>query len=124
MGVLILAGLAVVIATIVARMDDDSARHGETTDQADAATANTATADPGAAPVETALPLPAGCRVADIAGAGGRLALRLAGPTTACARVLLVNPVNGQLTGTLRLESPAGTSGPDGAKSSDPANAD
>ena len=108
MGVLILGGLAVVIATIVARMDDET---GPATDGGSRAPSVGPAADgPAADAFVTPLPLPEGCRVADLAGAGGVLALRLAGPVPVCDRVLLVDPASGRLTGTLR--APMGTPPP------------
>lgn len=50
------------------------------------------------------LPVPAGCRIAELTGEGGVLALRLDGPLErGCNQVLLVDPRSGDLRGRLTV---------------------
>ncbi len=79
MGVVILAGIVVVAVTIYNR--------------------TTKLAEPAAFAPE-ALPIPAGCRIADLAGAGRRVWLRLEGGAD-CNRLLVVDGETGALVGTL-----------------------
>ena len=86
MGVLIVAGIVVVVTTIANRMP------GGGTAGSRAAPAF-ATAD---------LPLPAGCQVMETTTADDRLILRL-GSGERCNQVLIVDMTTGRLRGTLRL---------------------
>ena len=53
---------------------------------------------------EIELPVPPGCHVAELAGEGGVLALRLDGPLErGCNQVLLVDPGSGDLRGRLTV---------------------
>jgi hypothetical protein len=88
MAVLIVVGMTVVIVTIVNRLGKGRA-----------------TAVP-AAPIAATLDLPAGCSVAEMAAAGERLALRLAGSGD-CRQILLLDPASGALVGRLRLAEAA-----------------
>lgn len=49
---------------------------------------------------ETRLDLPAGCRILDATPGDGRLILRI-GEGSNCDRVMLVDPANGRLLGTI-----------------------
>jgi hypothetical protein len=86
MGLLILLGLALVVAAIVSRVSDDSEESaGE------------------GAPREVALGVAPACKVAGLAEAEDLLALRLEGPAEAdCPAVLLVDPANGAVQRVLR----------------------
>lgn len=124
MGLLILLGLAVVIATLASRVKDDS---GTAAKPESAET-------PAETPVARALNLPAGCRIAAMAPAGeDRLALRIAAKADAapgadsdaegdadggtCARVLLIDPESGRVATTLHPHAlPAARATPDSAK--------
>lgn len=91
MGVLIVAGLVVVVATIVSRI---SSRMAGTTASAPATLG------------DVVLPLPAGCRVAEMTVAGERLWLRLesssgSGADAACADILILDPATAKLVGRL-----------------------
>jgi len=88
MGVLIVAGIVVVIATIANRMSGG----GREATSAPAAPAFT-TAD---------LPVPAGCQVMETTTADDRLVLRL-GSGERCNQILIVDMATGRLLGTLRL---------------------
>jgi hypothetical protein len=89
MAVLIVVGMIVVIVTIANRLGKGHAPPAP------------------AAPMAATLPIPAGCSVAQMAVAGERLALRLAGSGD-CQQILLVDPASGALVGRLRLaEAPA-----------------
>ena len=81
MGVLILAGTAVVIATIARRVSQSGSPAG---------------------PVAATLRLPPGCRVAEMTPIGDRLALRLDGDGD-CRQILLVDPGTGAVTGHIGL---------------------
>ena len=87
MGVLIVAGLVVVVVTIVSRMGSGNA------------TASRAAAAPFAA---VDLPIPAGCEVKETTTADDRLILRL-GSGERCNQLLIVDMATGRLLGTLRL---------------------
>lgn len=87
MGVLIVAGLVVVVVTIVSRMGSGNV------------TASHAAAAPFAA---VDLPIPAGCEVKETTTADNRLILRL-GSGERCNQVLIVDMASGKLLGTLRL---------------------
>jgi hypothetical protein len=92
MGVLILVGLAVVVAAIVSKFGG------------------------GDTPAEVAGPrhldLPEGCRIAAMTATEDRLALRVTGPVAAdCARILLIDPDTGKVTATLRPGAPPATKG-------------
>ena len=80
MGVMILVGTAVLVAVIIRRAG------GATT---------------ASAPVALVLDEPAGTRIASIATAGDRLALRLLGG--GADRVVLVDPRSGTVTGRISL---------------------
>ncbi len=80
MGVLIVIAIAVIVVTVVSRVRGMS---GRSFDQA-------------------SLVLPKGCRVAEIAAAGARLALRL-GDGPDCQLILFVDPESGRETGRLSL---------------------
>ena len=80
MGVLIVAGTAVVIVTVAKRVS----QAGRT------------------APVAASLTLPAGCSVAEMTTIGDRLALRLEGAGD-CRQILLVDPATGSITGHIGL---------------------
>jgi hypothetical protein len=98
MGIIIVIGVAIVVVTIAHRM------------QGKPGTAATAT---GAAQLgDVVLPLPPGCRVAEMTSANDRLWLRLEPLTgnaadAACADILILDPATGSVVGRL---SP-GTSG-------------
>ncbi len=83
LGVLIVAGLAVVTVTIVNRLS-----HGGGGSGFNAAK----------------LTLPKGCRLVGMINAGSRLALRL-GDSPECQVILFVDPESGQQTGSLALET-------------------
>ncbi|MFZ5791250.1 MAG: hypothetical protein ACOY3L_11185 [Pseudomonadota bacterium] len=102
MGVLIVAGLVVVVATIASRLSSRMASAPTASTSATSTPAATA-AEPG----DVALPLPAGCRVAEMTAAGGRLWLRLAPVTggetgAACADILILDPATAKVVGRLR----------------------
>lgn len=86
MGVLIVAGIVVIVVTIANRMGG-----GETA--ASRAAPEFATAE---------LPVPAGCQVMETTTADDRLILRL-GSGERCNQVLIVDMTTGRLLGTLRL---------------------
>ncbi len=90
MGVLIVAGLAVVGVTIYNRMQ--------------ARAELSAAADAGAPPAfdRATVPLPAGCRVAALHPAGERLLLQLEG-IAGCQQILVVDLRSGRLLGRLDL---------------------
>ena len=92
MGVLIIAGLAVVVVTIYNRI------------QARSQVSASAAADEGAAPAfdRATIPIPAGCRVANIAPAGDRLLMQLEG-SGGCDQILIVDLQSGRLLGRLDL---------------------
>lgn len=93
MGVLLVAGVAIVIITIMTRLT-----------QHPAATAPVATADGRPTPFGTAaLSLPAGARVIDMQSAGRRLALRLRRADGSEA-ILIVDPDTGTALGTIELK--------------------
>ena len=83
MGVLIVAGLVVVVVTIVGRLSSSKE---------------------AVPPGEVTLPLPAGCSLADAWGEQGRLYLRLAGEGPDCQQVLVVE--GGQIATRYRLQAP------------------
>ncbi len=84
MGLMIVAGVAIVVTTIVNRM---SAPPRTTT---------------GFDTVRLAMP--AGCRVLEATAVGERLALRL-GDGPRCQSVLLIDPASGRLAGRIDLEA-------------------
>ena len=86
MGVLIVAGIVVIVVTIVSRMGGDR-------------TANSVVA-PQFAAVDLAVP--AGCQVVETTTAADRLILRL-GTGERCNQVLIVDMATGKLLGTVRL---------------------
>lgn len=86
MGVLIVAGLIVVVVTIATRLS------GSGTD--------TAAATAAFSPLD--LPIPAGCEVMEMVAAEGRLILRL-GRGERCSQVLVVDAASGRHLGTVRL---------------------
>jgi hypothetical protein len=81
LGVLIVAGLGIVVVTIVSRSG-----HG------------------GGGFDSAALTLPKGCHLIGMVNAGDRLALRL-GDSPACQVILFVDPQSGQQVGSLALQS-------------------
>ena len=87
MGVLIVAGLVVVVVTIVNRMSGERP---------------VATASAGFSFGTIDLPIPAGCQVMETTTAGDRLILRL-GSGDRCNQVLIVDMTSGKLLGTLRM---------------------
>jgi Family of unknown function (DUF6476) len=87
MGVLIVAGLVVVVVTITNRMGAGNATGSR------AAAAPFAAAD---------LPIPAGCEGKETTTTDDRLILRL-GSGERCNQVLIVDLATGKLLGTLRL---------------------
>lgn len=92
MGIIIVIGVAIVVVTIVHRMQNKSA------------TATTATGAPQLGDV--VLPLPPGCRVAEMTSVDGRLWLRLEPLTgnaadAACADILILDPSTGSVVGRL-----------------------
>jgi hypothetical protein len=87
MGVLIVGGIVVVIATIANRMS--GGREATSTGAA-----------PGFATAD--LPVPAGCQVMETTTADDRLILRL-GSGERCNQILIVDLATGRLLGTLRL---------------------
>ena len=91
MGVLIVAGLVVVVVTIANRLG------GADRTASTPAAAEFATVD---------LPVPAGCEVMETTTADDRLILRL-GSGERCNQVLIIDMVTGRLLGTLRLVSNA-----------------
>jgi hypothetical protein len=82
MGLLIVAGLTVIFATLAKRMAGAGEPHGGFD--------------------SAALQLPKGCRVVEMAAAGPRLALRL-GDGPGCEAILFVDPATGQQLGRLQL---------------------
>ncbi len=84
MGVLIIAGLAVVTVTIINRLS-----HGSSSSTGFSA-AN--------------LTLPKGCHLVGMVSAGNRLALRL-GDSPECQVILFVDPDSGQQVGSLALQT-------------------
>ncbi len=87
MGVLIVAGLVVVVVTIANRLG------GADGTASTRAAVEFATVD---------LPVPAGCKVMETTTADGRLILRL-GSGERCNQILIVDMATGRLLGTLRL---------------------
>jgi Family of unknown function (DUF6476) len=83
MGVLIIAGVAVVAVTIVNRLS-----HGSSSPGFSAAN----------------LTLPKGCHLVGMVSAGNRLALRL-GDSAECQIILFVDPESGQQMGSLALQT-------------------
>jgi hypothetical protein len=98
MGIIIVVGVAIVVVTIVNRMM-----------QTKTPVATTAT---GAAVLgDIVLPLPAGCRVAEMTSANERLWLRLQPLTgnsadAACADILILDPATGSVVGRLIPSAP------------------
>lgn len=86
MGVMIVAGLVVVVVTIAMRLS------GSGTDAA----------APGAGFEALDLPIPAGCQVMEMVAADDRLILRL-GSGERCNKILLVDAASGRHVGTVRL---------------------
>ena len=82
MGVLIVAGTAVVIVTVAKRVSPSGR--------------------PASGSVAASLTLPAGCSVAEMTTVGDRLALRLAGEGD-CRQILLVDPATASITGHIGL---------------------
>ena len=82
MGVLIVAGTAVVIVTVAKRVSPSGR--------------------PASTPVAASLTLPAGCSVAEMTTIGDRLALRLSGEGD-CRQILLVDPATASITGHISL---------------------
>ena len=87
MGVLIVAGLVVIVVTIANRMGG-------------AEPIAAATALPSFGTID--LPIPPGCQIMETATSEGRLILRL-GTGDRCNRVLIVDMATGRLIGTLRI---------------------
>ena len=85
MGLLIVAGTAVVIVTVAKRVSPAGR--------------------PASAPVAASLTLPPGCNVAEMTTIGDRLALRLEGDGD-CRQILLVDPATASITGHIGLVSP------------------
>ena len=81
MGVLIIAGVAVIVITVMNRSGHGAAGFGS-----------------------AALTLPKGCHLIGMVNAGDRLALRL-GDSPDCQLVLFVDPQSGQQTGSLAVQS-------------------
>jgi hypothetical protein len=99
MGLIIVIGVGIVIVTIVNRLQNKTPT---------AATEVGGNAQLG----DVVLPLPAGCRVAEMTSANDRLWLRLEPLTgnsadAACADILILDPATGTVVGRLT----AGTSG-------------
>jgi|SRR5437899_3165641 len=95
MGIIIVVGVVIVVATIIHRSQN-----------------RTTTATGAAMLGDIVLPMPAGCRVAEMTSANERLWLRLEPLTgnsadAACADILILDPATGSVVGRL---SP-GTSG-------------
>jgi len=86
MGVLIVAGLIVVVVTIAGRLS--SGKQGTPATEASFGTVD--------------LPVPAGCRIEETSTGDGRLILRL-GDGDRCNQVLVVDLATGRLIGTLRV---------------------
>src|SRR5262249_46638705 len=86
MGVLIVAGLIVVVVTIASRLSGGKQ--------------STSTMDASFGTVD--LPVPAGCRIDETSTGDGRLILRL-GNGERCNQVLIVDLATGRLLGTLRV---------------------
>jgi hypothetical protein len=91
MGVLIVAGLAVVVVTIYNRMQARTSTAGPTAEGGELPAFDRAT-----------VPVPAGCRVAGLQSAGDRLLLQLAG-VAGCEQILVVDLRSGRLLGRLDL---------------------
>lgn len=86
MGLLILLGLAVVVATLASRVSDDSERSAGKGERR-----------------EVALGVSAACEVAGLAEADDIVALHLDGPAEAdCPAVLLLDPGSGEVRRVLR----------------------
>jgi hypothetical protein len=100
MGLLILAGTAVVIVTIAGRLG-----HGGGEASPPAASSLT-TAPGGFGTID--VPLPARCRVASATPSGDRLVLQLAGNAEECRQIMVLDLASGRLLGRLNLVSPAG----------------
>ena len=81
MGVLIVAGLTVVVVTVMSRMNHGASGFGT-----------------------ASLTLPKGCRLVGMVNAGDRVALRL-GDGPDCQLILFVDPDSGQQTGSLALQT-------------------
>ena len=88
MGVLIIAGLATIVVTIVHRVSAGKPAERPVAERSRE---------------EQPLPLPAGSRIAGMAVGDGRLVLRLEGPGTE-ERLLIVELSTGRVLSTLRLE--------------------
>jgi len=86
MGVMIVAGLIVVVVTIAMRLSGSGAQ--------------TAASSAAFGPLD--LPVPAGCEVMDMVAAEGRLILRL-GSGERCNQILVVDAASGRHLGTVRL---------------------
>jgi hypothetical protein len=86
MGVMIVAGLVVVVVTIAMRLSGSGT-------EAAATTAGFGTLD---------LPVPAGCQVMEMVAADDRLILRL-GSGERCNQIIVVDAANGRNLGTVRL---------------------
>jgi len=97
MGIIIVIGVAVVVVTIVHRMQGKP---------------GAATTAIGAAQLgDVVLPLPPGCRVAEMTSANDRLWLRLEPLTgnatnAACADILILDPSTGSVVGRLTPSNP------------------
>jgi hypothetical protein len=104
MGVLIVAGMAVVIITVANRLG----RSGEASHDAAAPAASAMAVAPGGFGTVD-VPLPARCRVATATPAGERLVLQLAGNAEECRQIMVLDLGSGRLLGRLNLVSPAGS---------------
>jgi len=92
MGIIIVAGVAIVVGTIVHRMQNKRPA--------------AITASGAALLGDIVLPLPPGCRVAEMTSANDRLWLRLEPLTgnsadAACADILILDPATGSVVGRL-----------------------
>jgi hypothetical protein len=81
MAILIVAGLAIIVITVVYRLKGAPGGRGFGT---------------------ASLLLPKGCRVVEMAGAGARLALRL-GEGSDCQAIIFLDPDSGRETGRVSL---------------------
>ncbi len=86
MGLLIVAGLALVVYSLVARLSEDTVVSGGFD--------------------ETSVALPAGCTLAEARAEDGRLIVRIDGPMgqDSCRQIIIVDLESGEVLGRVRFE--------------------
>jgi hypothetical protein len=95
MGVLIVAGFAVIVVTLINRSVGAPP-------QESGAPVSAVTKSVAATPYKTEIPIPAGATIVETDSGDGRLIIRLR-LATGAARILMVDPATGQRVGTIDL---------------------